>query len=373
MQLTQHQIDYCMECGVCTGSCPVSRHWSEFSPRQIIKRACIENPEEVTKRRELWLCLSCGRCYSRCPVEIDFPEFNRQQRMAARQQGNLPQESHHGVMQTVSLIQTAKITQSRTAWAADAGKFADKGEYFYFVGCLPYFEVTFRYLNLSPLSSAKSVLKILNKMGIEPVISNEERCCGHDAFWSGDQEKFEKLVRLNMEAIAASGAKTVIFSCPEGYHTFKHQYPKIVGNLPFDVVYLTEFLEKEWNNANFALCGNGSGAVTFHDPCRLGRLSGLYESPRKLLANLPETKLVEMERSRINAQCCGTSAWMECSSCSKATQVERICEAKGTGAGTLITACPKCQIHLTCAQEGTDLNMPVKDIFTYLGERLYLD
>jgi heterodisulfide reductase subunit C len=37
--LTQKQIDYCMECGLCTGSCPISRELSKFSPRQLIKQA----------------------------------------------------------------------------------------------------------------------------------------------------------------------------------------------------------------------------------------------------------------------------------------------------------------------------------------------
>ena len=62
-----------------------------------------------------------------------------------------------------------------------------------------------------------------------------------------------------------------------------------------------------------------------------------------------------MPRNRENALCCGTSAWMECSSCSKAMQIERLQEALQTGAKTLITACPKCQIHLSCAKSNTDL------------------
>jgi Fe-S oxidoreductase len=77
-----------------------------------------------------------------------------------------------------------------------------------------------------------------------------------------------------------------------------------------------------------------------------------------------------MERNRENALCCGTSAWMECSSFSKAIQTERMQEAIQTGAQTLITACPKCQIHFTCAQSGTDTDLKVTDLYTYLKERL---
>jgi Fe-S oxidoreductase len=61
---------------------------------------------------------------------------------------------------------------------------------------------------------------------------------------------------------------------------------------------------------------------------------------------------------------------MECSTYSKAIQVERMQEAVQTSAQTLITACPKCQIHLKCAQGGKDSNIEVIDLYTYLRQRL---
>jgi heterodisulfide reductase subunit D len=368
--LTQKQIDYCMECGLCTGSCPVSRELSTFSPRQIIKRAVLDPDGEVARSHEIWACLSCARCSARCPADIDFPEFINSQRQQARQAENFPQESHHGILQTVAGLQTRNLKQQRIGWAEKAGVFRDTGEYFYFVGCLPFFDVTFRYLNFSALESARSVLMLLNKMEIEPVISNNERCCGHDALWCGDHATFRKLAKLNLEVIQSSGAKTVLFGCPEGYVTFKNHYPKYFGTLPFEVLHLSEFLARELPQAELAFQPSSTEAITYHDPCRLGRMAGIYEPPRQLLALLPETRLVEMERNRENALCCGTSAWMECSSYSKAIQTDRMQEAIQTGAQTLITACPKCQIHLTCAQINTNSALKVMDLYTYLWQRL---
>jgi heterodisulfide reductase subunit D len=369
MQLSQRQIDYCMECGVCTGSCPVSRELPEFSPRQIIKRA-MRGPEGRPRRQDVWACLSCARCSERCPVEIDFPELIRHFRTEARKEGDLPLESHHGIFQTIARLQTRGTSQRRTEWAEQAGSFRDTGDTFYFVGCLPYFDVTFRYLNLSPLDSARGVLKLLNRMGIEPVISNEERCCGHDALWSGDEETFLALAKWNVEVIRASGAKTVLFSCPEGYYTFKNYYTKHLGELPFEVLHMTEFLERELPATGLTFEPSSNGAVTFQDPCRLGRLSGSYEHPRDLLKLAPGTKLTEMKRNRENALCCGTTAWMECSGCSKAMRVERLEEAVQSGANTLVTACPKCQIHFTCALSSAELELGVTDIFSFLSQRL---
>ncbi|MCP4622880.1 MAG: (Fe-S)-binding protein [bacterium] len=368
--LTPKQIDYCMECGLCTGSCPISRELSTFSPRQIIKRAMLDPDGGLVNGREIWACLSCATCSGRCPAEIDFPEFIGVHRRQARQAGNFPQESHHGIMQTIAGLQTHNLNQQRTGWAQEAGSFRDTGEFFYFVGCLPFFDVTFRYLNLSPLESARSMLKLLNKIGIEPVISEQERCCGHDALWCGDHATFQKLAEWNLETIKASGAKTVLFSCPEGYVTFKNYYPQHFGALPFEVLHMTEFLARELPASGLSFQEPSAETVTYHDPCRLGRLAGIYEAPRQLLGMLPEIKLVEMERNRENALCCGTSAWMECASYSKAIQTERLQEAIQTGAQTLITACPKCRIHFACAQSGTQINLKMVDLYTYLNDRL---
>jgi heterodisulfide reductase subunit D len=368
--LTRKQIETCMECSSCTGTCPVSLEDPGFSPKQVIKRAALGLEEDFLRSRQVWSCLGCGRCNTRCPALIDIAEFNRSFRKGARKSGNFPKEGHHGIHQTIARLQRHPISQQRTGWAREAGRFREKGEVFYFVGCLPFFEVTFDYLKLSPLDSARSVLALLNRIGIEPVISNGERCCGHDALWSGEEETFRDLALWNLEVIRASGAKTVLFSCPEGYATFKYEYPKFFGELPFETVHLTELLAREIPKTGLTFQAHRPAKVTYQDPCRLGRRAGIYELPRELIRLVPGTELIEMERTRENALCCGTSAWMECSSCSKAIQTERLREARQTGAEMLITACPKCRIHLTCAKLGEAIDLEVKDLYTFLAERL---
>ncbi|MFZ2447229.1 MAG: (Fe-S)-binding protein [Syntrophobacteraceae bacterium] len=371
MKLSKEQIDYCMECGVCTGSCPISRVLPTFSPRQMIKRALMDRDETVLQGRELWACLTCARCSSRCPVQIDFPEFARSYRVLARNEGNPPQLSHHGTLQAIATLQTKNIKQQRTEWAKEVGKFQATGDHFYFVGCAPYFDVSLKY-GPTALETSKSVLRLLNRMGIEPAMSDNERCCGHDALWSGDEETFRRLAALNLETIAASGAKTVIFSCPEGYTTFKVEVPKHFGDLPFEVLHISEFLAREIpaSGVTFKTAENGNATVTYHDPCRLGRRAGIYEAPRDILKLIPGVHLEEMGFNRENAVCCGTSAWIECSNCSKTMQIERLQEALGTGASTLITACPKCRIHLTCAEQNTDITLNIADLYSFLLDHI---
>lgn len=368
--LRPEQTAACLECSNCNAVCPVHREDPSFSPKQIVNQAALGLDNLFLPRREVWSCLGCRACNSRCPAEIDIAEFIRSYRLQARRLGNLPLESHHGVQQAVARLQRHPLRQQRTFWAEGAGRIRKRGPYYYFVGCLPFFETTFRYLNLSALDSARSVLRLLNRLGIEPVISNEERCCGHDALWAGDEETFRELADFNLKAIEASGAETVIFGCPEGYSVFRYDYPRFFGRLPFRVVHLSEFLVEKIPAARWSFQPAKVKRVTYQDPCKLGRRAGIYEAPRRLLGLVPGLELLEMERSKVNALCCGTSAWMECSACSKELQTERLEEARQTGAEALITVCPKCRIHFTCAQQGENQPLEIRDLYSFLAEHL---
>jgi heterodisulfide reductase subunit D len=357
---------YCLDCGVCTGSCPVARVFSDFSPRQIIERS-LYGLEQISDD-SIWHCLTCAQCSVRCPASIDFPEFIRLIRGKAHAAGIDGALTHNGMLQSIWAIQTRDVAQSRTSWIED-GKTADRAEVFYFVGCRPYFEVIFRDIGAGSLDCARNVLKILNGCGIEPVISNDERCCGHDALWNGDEETFKKLAGMNLDIIRESGAKRVVFSCPEGYYTFKNIYPKYFGELPFEPVHILDLLAEKISEEALQFT-ESEKVVTYHDPCRLGRLSGIYDAPRHILKALPGLELVEMPRSRENAVCCGTTGWMNCSSCSKEIQMQRLNEAECTGAGTLVTACPKCQIHFRCAKSAFDLGIEIDDLYDLVAERI---
>ncbi|MBW2088653.1 MAG: (Fe-S)-binding protein [Deltaproteobacteria bacterium] len=358
---------YCLDCGVCTGSCPVSRVFPEFSPRQIIERSLYELEE--FSDHTIWNCLTCAQCSIRCPADINFPEFIRLMRDEAHSMGFDGVPAHNGMLQTIMSIQTQDVQQNRTYWIEE-GKTQETGDVFYFVGCRPYFDVVFRDIDAGSITAAQNVLKILNTCGVEPVVSNNERCCGHDALWNGNEEKFKQLARLNLDLIRSSGAKQVVFSCPEGYHTFKNFYPKYFGELDFEPVHILDFLADKLSEGVIQLEGSGEKVVTFHDPCRLGRLAGIYDAPRKILETIPGIELKEMPRSRENGICCGTSGWMNCSSCSKEIQLERLKEAGDIGAGTLITACPKCQIHFRCAKAAFDLDIEITDLYDFVADRL---
>jgi Fe-S oxidoreductase len=114
------------------------------------------------------------------------------------------------------------------------------------------------------------------------------------------------------------------------------------------------------------------GVVTYHDPCRMGRYLQVHRPPRALITAVPELELVEMEDNRERAMCCGSTAWVNCSGCSKLIQREKLRQARETGAHVMLTTCPKCQIHLTCAARDLDAEQAVvvEDVISWIGRAL---
>ena len=352
-------IRLCLECGKCSSSCPITRMNLDFSPRMTVKRVLSGDEGISVDDPGIWTCLTCGLCQERCPSDVHYVDFVRACREEAQLMGITGTCSHKELLLDLQRIMAdPKTKQKRLDWLPKDAKISETGDVLYFVGCLPYFDVVFNDIKSNSIETAKSVVKIMNKVGIEPVLLKNERCCGHDLYFTGDMEKFSKLAKMNVDAIRQAKAKKVVTSCAECYRTIKLDYPKIVGDLGFEAIHVSEFLadiiEKE--QLEFPEVFKDK-KVVYHDPCRLGRHMGVYDPPRRVIRNIPETDLLEMERSRENSLCCGVSSWLNCGKLSKQIQVDRLTEAKATGAEWLITACPKCQIHLKCAMSG---ELPVK-------------
>lgn len=339
---------YCLECGKCTSICPVARYDSSFSPRLMIENALLGFGDELLLSKELFSCLTCYTCQQECPSDIDFPIFVRKARSMAQDNGQHGVCAHSGQLQSLARLMTSPaIKQKRLEWLSKEYRVSENSDVLLWVGCAPYFAPIFEDIEFNALDITKASLKTLNLLGIEPRLLANEKCCGHDALWTGDIETFKKLAEYNAAQIKEAGVKKIVFSCPEGYRTFKLDYPNYV-DLGCEVQHISEFLAEKIGE-NGMKFKEIKKKVTYQDPCRLGRHLGVYEAPRKVIESIPGIELVEMRHSGLESICCGTSAFTNCDSYSNMLRAERLCEATETGAELLITACPKCQTHFRCA------------------------
>lgn len=365
---------YCLDCGKCTSVCPVAAFNDNFSPRKIVAEAITWGDSKVLDDGRIWSCLTCKMCHERCPSDVNFIEFIRRIRVDARENGKEGICTHGGALQSLMKIMTApNLNQKRLEWITPDLKTSRESEYLYFVGCLPYFDLYFSDLKANSMDIARSTLKILNSLGIEPQVLPNERCCGHDLLWSGDTKNFKMLAEQNVAEFKKSGAKKIVLSCPEGLSCFKQDYPNHLDKFDFEVIHIYDLIAEKLSSNNLKL-NPVKEKVTYQDPCRLGRFMSDYDNPRQIISSIPEVEFTEMRRSGKNAVCCGTSSWMNCDQYSKKIQMDRLKEAKSTGAEVLITSCPKCQIHFLCAQSEEnypeDLKLRIIDMTTILASAL---
>ncbi len=343
----------CVECGKCTTVCPVAKFDQEFAPRTIVLRAMEGIVDNISKDRDVWTCVTCEQCNAMCPYKVDYTGFIRGMREQAAECGAQPSCSQGGLIHSAQRIMAnGSMKQKRTDWVLPDTKVADKGDIFYFVGCLPHYdEIFYDRKDLAMQRIAESAVRIMNAAGIVPVVSNEEKCCGHDLNWTGDEDNFEKLMDHNLEVIRNSGAKKVVFTCPECYRTFRMDYQDLAGDLGFEVVHFSDFVKQlsDEGKLDATKTKSSSGTFSYHDSCRMGRHTGIYDSPRALAKSFSGSKFVEMENTKDKAVCCAVSAWSNCNANAKRIQVDRVVEAKRVGADRLLMFCPKCQIHLKCA------------------------
>ncbi|MGC8838802.1 MAG: (Fe-S)-binding protein [Anaerolineae bacterium] len=385
--LAETRAYFCLSCGKCTASCPMARWEDKFSPRRLVESLVMGDAEEVLAQEALWQCLTCLRCEMVCPSGVRLGEFVRRVRTVAREQAFAGQCTHGGAVEAwMRLMAQGGKPQARLRWleedpslevevwpsrggAASPGK----GERtLFFVGCLPYYQVLFGDLGLQGEEMARQAVRLLNALGIRPVVLADERCCGHDLLWQGDEATFGRLLEANARLVAEAGVERIVTLCPECALTLAKEYPARLGAFP-PAVHLSEVAAQALQEGRLTFFRQAQGPVTYQDPCRLGRHLGIYEAPRALLEGLGYT-LVEMAHHRKGSLCCGTSAWTHCTATSRAIQEERLREARETGASVLVTACPKCQIHFRCALAGgaarEGLAVEVRDWVSLVAEAL---
>jgi len=315
--------------------------------------------------------LLCGSCDVACKRNLDYEIQLMLESLRARlvENGNGPMPQH---VETTNNIENSrnyygKEQKQRWDWMPSDVKTVSQADILYFVGCRAAFVDT---------EIAIATMRILNTANADFMIIKDEPCCGHFLFTTGQMEKARRLAEENLKLIRETGAKTVVFSCADGYKAIKVDYPKLLGfstfDLGFEVVHITELVDKWVKEGTLKLKNRVDMKVTYHDPCNLGRMSepwipwegvrgdwgvfdpprtvrrgihGVYEPPRDILKAIPGIELVEMVRHHESAWCCGNEAGVKEAFPDVAlwTADERLREAASTGAEAIVSCCPACK------------------------------
>jgi heterodisulfide reductase subunit D len=361
-------ISSCVGCGHCTYICPAAHYERNFTPRGTSESFLLHGAGKI----DLWSCLTCHACVDVCPEGVDFPRFMREER-EHRGREVIPVRTHAGILEAMRTLQASGKGGPREAdWLQPGLETDPKSPVALFVGCLPLLAIIFQDVAPDLLRIPNATIFLLNQMGIRPRLLPMERCCGHDAYWLGEQETFKRLATWNTQMFRDEGVTDVITVCPECSHTLGRIYPEVLGAKGPKVRHISEVLAQGLRSGQLKL-DPSKVKMTYQDPCRLGRMSDIYDEPRSILKAAGE--LIEMPRHGAMAACCGSTCFMQCDPIVKKWQVDRLDEAKRTGAEKLATACPKCMIHLGCAQKdfGTHKDrpkIPLMDLTVIIAENM---
>ena len=364
---------HCIRCGLCLAVCPLYRLTlnETDSPRarvavlRAVREGLIEEPSDDTAAR-FFRCLLCGACTFTCPSGVTVDRILELTRGEMSDQGLMPEPlvalgdriaEGHNI--------SGEPNENRLMWTDNLpsppkGIGKERAEVVYFVGCVS-------AMFPRSYSVAQSFVELLEKAGVNyGLLGEQEWCCGYPQAISGEPDRARKTMRHNVEAVRAMEAKTVVTTCPSCYHFWKHTYPAALEEeIDIDVLHATEFVADLLETDRLPLRDDlREQTVTYHDPCDLGRKSGVFDAPRRILAQIPNVTLVEMPENREGSHCCGGGGNLESldPALSGAIAARRIQQAAETGAKTVLSACQQCERTLFSAARSERIRVRSKDI-----------
>lgn len=232
-------------------------------------------------------------------------------------------------------------------------------EILFWVGCAGSFDARAQKVSVA-------FARILNAVGINfAILGNEESCTGDPARRAGNEFVFQMTAIQNIETLNGYHIKKIVTACPHCFNTLKNEYPALGGN--YEVIHHTQLLQELIGEGRIKMTEGGAfkgKRITYHDSCYMGRVNGVYEAPRKVLAAL-DADLVEMKRCRTNGLCCGAGGaqmFKEDEPGNKRINIERAEEAIETGASIIASNCPFC---LTMLSDGMKEKEKQDEVMVY--------
>ncbi|MHB1935497.1 MAG: (Fe-S)-binding protein [Acidobacteriaceae bacterium] len=383
----------CIQCNRCQDVCPATATGKSLSPAalEINKRmelnrlsasssgfdAGKSSPHPLLQfamtTEAVWGCTTCGACMQVCPVQdeqmLDIIDIRRNQVMM---EGEFPAQ-----------LQTAfrGMERSKNPWGINHDKRMDwaqglpvktteenpTADVLYWVGCAASYDPQAQ-------KTARAFVQLLDCAGVNFAVLGKKECCtGDSARRAGNEVLYRELADQNVATLNAVRPKLIVASCPHCMNAIGNEYKQIGGS--YAVVHHTQYLES-LISAGKLDADRLDASITYHDPCYLGRHNGVYDAPRNVLRVLGN-ELLEMDRSRENAFCCGAGGaqfWKEEEPGNERISENRFHEVEqrlslATHAKTLAVGCPFCKSMLGSTPGKSDADgIAIKDVAELLLE-----
>lgn len=339
-------------CGFCREECPVYRvkGYETFSCRgkMLVARGLIEGLLEPSKEMAEMLdsCLLCGYCQARCA--LDNMDIIAAMRCEMAKQGLLAKAHRENASK---ILKEGRLFDSQISTEI-------AGETPFYIGCL----YRSRPRELSTIFSA------LNRLDIYPRVG-QEKCCGYIVGATGLVNEFEEAKKNYQETFIEHKGDLTLTLCPTCTITLKEKYELHVQHA---IVAVNQRLKDPLITRKLKPLNL---KATYHDPCHLGRMLGIFEEPREILQQLG-VDIVEMEHNRYFSTCCGGGGGLKAIDDKLSIEIakNRVRDAVNVGADMIITVCPTCESTLLRASgrlvNQIDKFIDVRSIWDLLDQSL---
>ncbi len=326
--LDKFQVQACSRCGICIDPCQLQQELGINDVQSVyFLRDRRYNRLKLSVANN---CLMCGRCEAVCPVGINLNSLRQNSRDRMR---NIPDESRYKYFKNLDHS-------------------SGEGRVGYFAGCMTL---------LTP-RTLHSMEHIFKAAGDDVWWADRDGgvCCGRPLKLSGETDSAKKMMNYNKELFYKHNITTLVTSCPICLRVFREEYA-LRG---IEVLHHSEYILRMMQQGRLRLGASGE-TFTYHDPCELGRGSGIYDQPREVISAVGE--LLEPKHSRKDAYCCGGSLANTAIDDGQQLRLARAMAAEfdATGAKTVVTACPLCKKSIS---RGTTL--PVRDLSEVVAENI---
>ena len=352
------QIQKCSRCGFCRAVCPVfgatQRPALNARGKMLLLKEILEGKLELSGDMvdSLFQCTTCAACAQQCPSGVEVPEIIKAVRKDMVNLGTC-HPAFTGMNQVLMEHDNIYAEDEPEDFGRERNK---KAEYVYFMGCVGQYREE---------DATEAALDLLDHLKVDYTLIDEVCCSGvlEDVGFTLIEDK----AKTNIERILATGAKTVITGCPYCYRTFhnKEAY-KPLFEAGVEVIHSSQFFAK------FDFGVSTDKLVTYHDPCDLGRHTGIYEEPRATIKKIaPNFK--EMPSNHAEALCCGAGGGVRGAYAknSLAMARRRLDEVEEIGADILLTECNSC-VHNLANAKLRKQEFRVMTTTQFLGELLGL-
>jgi len=303
------EIYSCSRCGICLDPC------------QLVSVASLRDTAAInyTRHIRLWKsdmalqsasqCMQCNRCMQACPVGVDTAALKINTKYA---RVALHKENQYDYLD-ISINNTPKTDI----------------DVIYFAGCMTH---------LTPATKL-AMIKILKASGVRFTFIDEDGsiCCGRPVLLAGARKSASVLIEKNIEIFNKTNAKTLVTSCPICYKFFNENY-----ELNMRVLHHSQYIHELLDNGEIKI-NSKETSIVYHDPCELGRNSGVYKEPRKILSEVGN--LISTIYDGKDSLCCGHSIAAEALPYKKRRIIaeDTVEKLSVYNPDVLVTACPACK------------------------------